>query len=581
MSDTLKNATPENEHEMRLDDESRVKVLSPGMLVLKRFMRNRLAITGLVILVVMFLFSFVGGLLSPYGQAQVFYKYEKMMKNYASVMANTEFRYTAAEGSAFSSGARAQFILALNNNKGGFTADGAVYSYMKISDDAYRIVQSEEVGTALGLRGSYAYTGDGLTEEITAAFEAAQAEEQNEFELDGVAYVVTKAGKSLSISRAADVALATMNIYDAFAQETEGLVGSITFRLAVENAMVQDETSLTIGEETYRLEEGTDRTTVYGWQDGKEVELAIVSGMLASAIAPDVRMTVAFKDAILDALNEKQKTFTFPDPDGTEVDYQITTMAATHTVKRETITQLLDRNASPSPSHWLGTDPNGMDMITRLMYGGRISLMVGFVVVLIELFIGVVLGGVAGYFGKWIDTLLMRFIDLFNCIPYYPVMIIAGAVMDSLDVLPMVRIFLLMLILGLLGWTDIARTVRGQILSLREQDFMVATEATGVRVSRRIFRHLVPNVMPLLIVRATMNLGSIIITEATLSFLGLGLKYPMASWGTIINAATDIYVMMNFWFIWIPAGTLILLTVLGFNFVGDGLRDAFDPKMKR
>ena len=175
----------------------------------------------------------------------------------------------------------------------------------------------------------------------------------------------------------------------------------------------------------------------------------------------------------------------------------------------------------------------------------------------------------------------MRFVDLFNCIPYWPMMIIAGSVMDTLEVDSYLRIFLLMFIMGLLGWTGIARVVRGQILSLREQDFMVATEATGIKVSRRIFRHLVPNVMPLLIVQATMSLGGIIITEATLSFLGMGVKPPLASWGSIINAATDIFVMKAYPFIWLPAGFLILVTVLGFNFVGDGLRDAFDPKMKR
>jgi peptide/nickel transport system permease protein len=138
-----------------------------------------------------------------------------------------------------------------------------------------------------------------------------------------------------------------------------------------------------------------------------------------------------------------------------------------------------------------------------------------------------------------------------------------------------------MLVLGLLYWTTVARIVRGQILSLREQDFMVATEATGIRTSRRIFRHLIPNVMPLLIVNATAGLGGIIITEATLGFLGLGVKYPLASWGSIINIASDAFVMTNYWFMWIPAGTLILLTVLGFNFVGDGLRDAYDPRMQR
>ncbi len=229
----------------------------------------------------------------------------------------------------------------------------------------------------------------------------------------------------------------------------------------------------------------------------------------------------------------------------------------------------------------LGTDGNGMDVMTRLMVGGRVSLAVGFVVVFLEVLIGVLFGGISGYFGGWLDTAIMRFVDLFNCIPFYPVVIIIGTVMDKMEVNPSLRIFLLMALLGLMGWTGIARVVRGQILSLREQDFMLATEATGLRTGRKLFRHLLPNVMPLLIVQATMNLGGIIIAEATLSFLGLGVKYPLASWGSIINAATNIHVMTNAWFVWIPAGLLIVLTVLGFNFVGDGLRDAFDPKMKR
>ncbi|MEG0270572.1 MAG: ABC transporter permease, partial [Clostridia bacterium] len=186
-----------------------------------------------------------------------------------------------------------------------------------------------------------------------------------------------------------------------------------------------------------------------------------------------------------------------------------------------------------------------------------------------------------GYFGKWIDNLIMRVVDIFNCIPSYPIFIIMGAIMDAEKVESSQRIFYLMIAMGVLGWPGIARIVRGQILSLREQEFMTAAEATGISVNRRIFRHLVPNVIPQLIVIDTMTLGGIILTEATLSFLGLGVKYPLASWGSIINAVSNIYVMTNYWFVWIPAGMLILLTVLGFNFIGDGLRDAFDPKMKR
>ena len=195
--------------------------------------------------------------------------------------------------------------------------------------------------------------------------------------------------------------------------------------------------------------------------------------------------------------------------------------------------------------------------------------------------IGILIGGVSGYFGGWVDTILMRVVDVVICIPAMPLYIIIGSVMDYYKIDPRIRIYALCAILGIVGWPGIARMVRGQILSLREQEFMVATEATGVRISRRIFRHLIPNVIPQLIVIATMGLGDVILMEATLSFLGIGVKFPYASWGNIVNAVNDVYVLTNFWFVWIPAGFLILLTVLGFNFVGDGLRDAFDPKMKR
>ncbi len=237
--------------------------------------------------------------------------------------------------------------------------------------------------------------------------------------------------------------------------------------------------------------------------------------------------------------------------------------------------------AQPSKEHPIGTDGNGMDLLARLMYGGRISLLIGFVVVIIEVIIGVIVGGIAGYFGGWVDNVLMRLVDVIYCIPSMPLYLILGSIMDHYRASPTVRIYMLCVIMSVIGWVGIARIVRGQILSLREQEFMVAAEALGISVGRRIFKHLVPNVVPQLIVFATMGLGDVILAEATLSFLGLGIKYPAASWGSIINAVNDSYVMTNYLFVWVPAGFLILLTVLAFNFIGDGLRDAFDPKMKR
>ena len=248
----------------------------------------------------------------------------------------------------------------------------------------------------------------------------------------------------------------------------------------------------------------------------------------------------------------------------------------------EQYTNMIDRFAPPSKDHAFGTDGDGMDILARMMAGGRVSLLVGFVVVILEIFLGIIMGGLAGYFGGWVDNLIMRLVDIFYCIPSMPILIIIGFMLDALRLEPYIRLMWLMAVLGFLGWASIARLVRGQILSLRDQDFMIATEATGLPVRRRIFRHLIPNVMPQLIVTATMGLGSVILTESTLSFLGLGVKHPMATWGTMINSvATSAQSMITYTYIWIPVGLLICLTVIAFNFVGDGLRDAFDPKMKR
>lgn len=243
--------------------------------------------------------------------------------------------------------------------------------------------------------------------------------------------------------------------------------------------------------------------------------------------------------------------------------------------------------AAPSKEHWLGTDTNGMDVLVRLMYGGRISLTISFIVIFLESIIGIVFGGMSGYFGGKIDMLIMRLVDILNSIPTLPVLIVLSSVLQAtpVSIIPVgARIYYLMAFLTLIGWAGTARMVRGQILSLREQEYMVAAEATGISAKAKIFRHLVPNVMPQLIVQMTLGLGGIILFESTLSYLGLGVQIPKAAWGTMISLADPSKgqnILQYYPNLWIPPGILIVLAVLGFNFVGDGLRDAIDPKMKR
>lgn len=254
-----------------------------------------------------------------------------------------------------------------------------------------------------------------------------------------------------------------------------------------------------------------------------------------------------------------------------------------YTVRQTIETQLTDNFlAPPSEEHILGTDDQGYDIFVRLMYGGRISLTVSFLAVFVITLFGTVLGGIAGYFGGFIDNLIMRICDVLICLPGIPILLIISTILTASDIDAKYRIYLLMIYLTLFSWPGTARLVRGQILSLREQEYMVAAEAMGYSTSRKIFKHLVPNVMPQLIVQMSLSLGSMILYEATLSYLGLGVQAPYAAWGTMINIiSTNNDILQNHLNVWVPAGVCIVIAVLGLNFVGDGLRDALDPKARR
>jgi len=512
MSDK-KDVTMKNENtSYSLNDDRRVKVLSPGALVVKRFFRNRLAVLGMIMLISMFLFSFLGGLISPYGQDQQFYRYESQMKEFAGVVKNNDFRYTAEEGQKFDSVLQAKFQLAVQKKESSYEYKDVTYEIQEEGTDFYSI--SSE-GTLLAIAAKDIVNGDGQEISFPVKYEALKAytSQEKSFTAEGAEYTLDEDGNIVS------------------------------------------------------------GDTVAGY----------ISRFVVSSVESGVTFERVFKEELEAAINDNQEEFNYTDAEGNEFTYKITydPTSMTWSVKQGKETYVYDSYAKPSKAHWLGTDRNGMDMLTRLMYGGRVSLIIGFIVVIIETVIGVILGGIAGYFGKWVDNLIMRIVDIFYCIPSLPLIIILGATMDAMKVEPMTRMFYLMLILGFLGWPGITRLVRGQILSLREQEFMTAAEACGVRVSRRIFKHLIPNVIPQLIVMCTMSLGSTIIMEATLSFLGIGVKFPFASWGNIITDVNEAYVMTHYWYVWIPAGICLLIAVLGFNFVGDGLRDAFDPKMKR
>ena len=663
------NKKPVENEEIHLDDVSRVKVLFPGRQVFKRFIRNRLAVFGSVVLIFMFAFSFLGPLFYAHGQTEIFYKYNNQNVNYALAKENSAYNgYVVNDSVELDS----KVVTAMNSNIKSMIEEGKDYLLVegetgnfeinRLGDEIYTLSGREmdevctagtstvtigtydSVGKKLKFSGeeiegledaakackgksgefkfggeTYSYkkgsgksytitkTSDGINyaegslgEEFEAAMLAAIESEAKAFSFEGVNYTILNKGEAHHVYTSGEPSMAM--VYTRFTLDTfeTGLKVSDEFRV---NALLAayDSGKFSYEGQKYTIKSNDDVLEIFDAQGNEFAEFSTISIRRYSG---EDSMDYDLKKALNTVIEEMQETdlktaeltYRLPMQDENGVytydeqgnlqyedgDLSISQRdTGSYVISCHQTIYVIDKFAAPSGTHVLGTDGDGFDVLARVMYGGRISLMVGFVVVSLQILLGVIMGGLAGYYGGWVDNLIMRLVDIFYCLPSMPIMIILGAMMDALRMNTYVRLMIMMAALGIMGWAGVARMVRGQILSLREQEFMVATEATGIRVKDRIFRHLVPNVMPQLIVIASLGIGGTIITESTLSFLGLGVKHPLATWGTIINSVSSASAMAHYPFIWIPVGLLICMTVIAFNFVGDGLRDAYDPKAKR
>lgn len=226
---------------------------------------------------------------------------------------------------------------------------------------------------------------------------------------------------------------------------------------------------------------------------------------------------------------------------------------------------------APSTAHWLGTDEQGRDVLSRMIYGARVSLSVGFIVVGIYVTIGIIIGAFAGYYGGKIDMIISRLIEMIICFPTFFLILAVLAFVGS-------SIYNIMIVIGLTGWTGIARLVRGEFLKLRQQEFVTSIEAAGAPPSRVIFRHVLPNALAPVMVSASFGIASAILIESSLSFLGFGVQPPTPSWGDTLSQSRE---FMDFaWWLTIFPGMSIFVTITAFNLVGEGLRNAIDPKLK-
>ncbi len=226
--------------------------------------------------------------------------------------------------------------------------------------------------------------------------------------------------------------------------------------------------------------------------------------------------------------------------------------------------------SSPSAKHLLGTDQLGRDVFSRMIWGSRISLLVGFVSIGIAILIGTLLGAVAGYYGGWIDNIIMRFVDIMLCFPTFFLILAVIAVLEP-------SIWNIMIVIGVTGWMGVARLIRAEFLSLMDREFVLAARAEGASDFRIIFRHVLPNALAPVLVAATLGVAAAILTESALSFLGIGVQPPTPSWGNMLTAGKDNIEIA--WWLSLYPGLAILLTVLGYNLLGEGIRDAVDPRL--
>jgi len=245
------------------------------------------------------------------------------------------------------------------------------------------------------------------------------------------------------------------------------------------------------------------------------------------------------------------------------------------------------RLSPPSGEHWLGTDSTGRDGFSRVVYGGQISLIVGMLAVIIEISVGTLIGGVAAYYSGWVDAILMRFTEAMLSIPSLFLLIVLGKYLgkdiQTIEVFGLSfsgSVGIVILVIGLTSWMYLARIVRANVLSLKEMDYISAAKSLGASNSRIFFSHLVPNTLGIIIVSATLGLAGAILSEAYVSFLGLGVQPPTASWGNMLTSAQS-FIQRGAWWMWVFPSMFIIFTILAINLMGDGMRDAFDPHSSR
>ena len=612
--------------ELTLDEKLAVEKLeSPSVMAVKAFFRRKLAVVALVVLVCMFLFVFIGPSIWPMDVNYTDTLQANIAPNYTFLKVPAELEDNIRVINGF-----ADFTVGVSDNDEFFMwgngidtlsgldltkipaeiADGGVYTAAGGSNHIIAVTTDGKIiGWGSNRNGQY-----GRLSETDAEFYVAMPEELIDGTVDPEKITCLVAGYQVT-GMVYDGALHVWgnpsgmnNIRDLAGKYTEGVK-----QIAISNyygVALMEDGSVSTGGSTLSFFKQSSQSSIHGKLENLQADLRernivdIAATKDCFAFLSDEGEVIIFGAAqygekdlpdfggkkIISveggtrhfvALAEDGTVFAWGHDDGGQLGADGKTADSIYTGAKATY--LVDDEGELTgkygfKGYLMGTDKYGRDVFTRIVHGGKMTMTIGAVAVIVSTIIAIIIGCVAGYFGGWVDMLLMRITEIFSAIPFLPFAMMLSYVIQTMPISETTRIFIIMVMLGLLSWTGLARMIRAQVLAEREKEFVLAAKSMGIRERAIAFKHILPNVISIILVNVTLDFASCLLTESSLSYLGFGVQQPRPTWGNMLNGANNSLVIQNYWWQWVFPAIFLSIATISINIIGDTLRDVLDPK---
>lgn len=600
---------------------------SPAKMAVKTFFRRKLAVTALVILIGMFLFVFIGSLIVPMDTSYTDPLQANIAPNFTMLSVPSELKDNIKSISSFSN-----FSVGLSNDntlyiwgstKNSLTKndlsdfpeeikDGQIYAAAAGSDHIIAITTDGKiVGWGANTRAQYGYTATGdkliyMPEELQTNLDVTKIQQlvcgyqctalvydgrlymwgngnalinmqsmidaaNKKFEEDGVKVSKVALTNYYGLIMYEDGSVASPSYLNSKTTVTSSVNGKVKFN-SIKNAVDAVATN-----NCFCILSESGELFVQGASEYGEVDMATIpDGEKVVSLASGTRHFVVLTDA--------GKTYAWGHNDQGQTDVNGESAARIFAGSKQTYLLNEDDDVTLKvglKGYLFGTDKMGRDTFTRIIHGGRMTMTVGAVAVIVSTIISIIVGCISGYFGGWVDMLLMRVTEIFSAIPFLPFAMMLSYVIQKNPIDETTRIIIIMIMLGLLSWTGLARMIRGQVLAEREKEFVTAAKSMGIKESRIAFKHILPNVVSVILVSVTLDFAGCMLTESSLSYLGFGVQQPRPTWGNMLNGANNSIVIQNYWWQWVFPAIFLAVATISINIIGDTLRDVLDPKSSR